>query len=280
MAEEQQKVVAVTAVSRKEGAAKPLLEATPAQTPPTADYFERLLNEPYTRASGWEKGIGEGESKALVVPSSESSAEQQLSAGNKRTRVELESSLDGNHRRNGRPAKIVATENRELRDSLVDQVQHIDKRVEAAKRTSSESLIMQADDLVAQIDEVKARLSEEGVGVRGSMQRLLTNRLNHIDDALRVALLQAGVEYTPPPKAEEYSDPIKRFLGFLTGGQEQLESLTATIQGMALRKGDLDPATMLVLQVKMGAMQQHIEFFSNLLNKALESTKTIMNVQV
>jgi hypothetical protein len=39
-------------------------------------------------------------------------------------------------------------------------------------------------------------------------------------------------------------------------------------------------ADMLAMQIKVGYVQQEIEFFTSLLNKALESTKTIMNVQV
>jgi len=42
----------------------------------------------------------------------------------------------------------------------------------------------------------------------------------------------------------------------------------------------LSPATMLLIQIKVGYIQQEIELFTSMLNKALESTKTIMNVQV
>ena len=44
--------------------------------------------------------------------------------------------------------------------------------------------------------------------------------------------------------------------------------------------GQITPANMLAIQMKMGYVQQQIELFTSLLNKALESTKTIMNVQV
>jgi hypothetical protein len=37
---------------------------------------------------------------------------------------------------------------------------------------------------------------------------------------------------------------------------------------------------MLAMQVKVGFVQQEMEFFTGMLNKALESTKTLMNVQV
>jgi hypothetical protein len=37
---------------------------------------------------------------------------------------------------------------------------------------------------------------------------------------------------------------------------------------------------MLRIQLKVGYITQEVEFFTAVLNKALESTKTIMNVQV
>jgi hypothetical protein len=49
---------------------------------------------------------------------------------------------------------------------------------------------------------------------------------------------------------------------------------------MHLNNKEITPANMLRIQMKVSYMQQEIEFFTAVLNKALESTKTIMNVQV
>ena len=71
-----------------------------------------------------------------------------------------------------------------------------------------------------------------------------------------------------------------RFLGFLTDGQHQLNTLATQVENWHLNKVEITPATMLSLQIKVGYLTQELEFFSSLLNKSLESTKTIMNVQV
>jgi len=42
----------------------------------------------------------------------------------------------------------------------------------------------------------------------------------------------------------------------------------------------LTAGRLLAVQVKLSFVQQELEFFTNVLNKALESTKTIMNIQV
>lgn len=91
---------------------------------------------------------------------------------------------------------------------------------------------------------------------------------------------RTGAEYAPPPGPEKSQNVINRFLGLLTDSQDKLEKLTADIKSVDNGKQPFSPATMLVLQMKVGQMQQEIEFFTTVLNKALESTKTIMNVQV
>jgi hypothetical protein len=73
---------------------------------------------------------------------------------------------------------------------------------------------------------------------------------------------------------------MERFLGLLTHSQAQLGNLAGDIKGITTMDKELSPATMLLLQVKVGYIQQEIELFTSMLNKALESTKTIMNVQV
>jgi hypothetical protein len=116
--------------------------------------------------------------------------------------------------------------------------------------------------------------------LKGSVQNLLRNKLSHIDENLKIALHRAGVEYVPPQKVEAPKNPIERFLGFLTDGQHQLNTLANDVNLMHLNRKEITPASMLAVQIKVGFIQQELEFFAALLNKALESTKTIMNVQV
>ena len=69
-------------------------------------------------------------------------------------------------------------------------------------------------------------------------------------------------------------------MSFLTNSQQQLENLNGTIAHLNIAGPNLSPANMLAIQLKMNAVTQQIELFTSLLNKALESAKTIMNVQV
>lgn len=166
--------------------------------------------------------------------------------------------------------------------TLMDEVRDLHTKVEQAGKSSPDSLAGQARDLIAQIEDVKTRLSTSNIEIKGSVQNLLKNKLSHIDENLRIALNKAGVEYAPSTALNNKNlvNPIQRFLGFLTDGQYQLQHLATELEQMNLSKTELSPSKMLAVQVKVGYIQQELEFFTNLLNKALESTKTIMNVQV
>lgn len=180
--------------------------------------------------------------------------------------------------------KVELTENRKIntnKTSLMDEVRNLDKRVnEVHKTTSPDALIAQAHEVVAKIDEIKGKLKAPDLELKGSVQNLLRNKLSHIDENLKIALQKAGVEYQAPESVTAPKNPIERFLGFLTDGQHQLNTLANDVNLMHLNRKEITPAAMLAVQIKVGFVQQELEFFAALLNKALESTKTIMNVQV
>lgn len=167
--------------------------------------------------------------------------------------------------------------------SLMDQIREIHNKVEGVSRASPTELVAQAQGVIKQIEEVKTQLATPSLEIKGSVQSLLKNKLSHIDESLKVALNRAGMEYTPQealaPKTTLVS-PIERFLGFLTHGQYQLQRLSQDIEMMQNTDNHLTPANMLAIQMKVGYIQQEVELFANMLNKSLESIKTIMNVQI
>lgn len=166
------------------------------------------------------------------------------------------------------------------KNSIIEEVANVSRMADQAKRSTPKDLIVQAQEVMGKIDQLKAKLNTPNLELKGSVQQDLKNKLSHIDDNLRVAMSRTGLEYTPPPAAQKSENVINRFLGLLTDSQDKLQNLTADIQRIDTNNQSVTPATMLVLQMKVGMMQQEIEFFTTVLNKALESTKTIMNVQV
>lgn len=166
--------------------------------------------------------------------------------------------------------------------TLMDTVRDLNYSGAKKGPVTHDSLIVQTKDTIAQIEEVKGLLSSSDIHLKSSVQQLLHNKLTHIDDNLRVALSKAGVEFEAPTNAASSGrvNPIERFLGFLTDGEFQLQRLGGELSVMAARNHDLSPTSMLAIQVKVNQIQQELELFTSLLSKALESIKTIMNIQV
>lgn len=164
--------------------------------------------------------------------------------------------------------------------SLIDEVSAMNRRVDQVKRSSPEHLVAQAEGVINDMEDLKKKLNTPNLEIKDSMQGMLRNKLTHIDESLKVALSKAGVEYKVPQAVAPPSNPIERFLGMLTDSQSQLQGLTGELRSMHMNNRDISPATMLLMQVKVGFIQQEVELFTSLLSKALESTKTIMNVQV
>jgi len=167
------------------------------------------------------------------------------------------------------------------KSSLMDEVRNLNLKVDRFSKVNPKDLVAQADEAVKQIETIKHKLQTPDLELKPATQALLQNKLSHIDENLRVALSKAGLEYTPSAHLENKAvNPIDRFLGFLTNGQQQLASLGNEVHQMHLNEKEISPANMLRIQMKVAYITQEIEFFTNVLNKALESTKTIMNVQV
>lgn len=166
--------------------------------------------------------------------------------------------------------------------SLMEEIGKLNGQVQRMSDVNPADLKKQSADLIAKIETFKTELSAANANVRPAYQTLLRNRLEHIDDSLKIALSKAGVEYTPPEVGATKGavKPIERFIGLLSNSQYQLENLSTTIDQLQLTDAKLSPASMLAIQIKVGYVQQQIELFTNLLNKSLESIKTIMNVQV
>lgn len=258
------------------------------RVPPNKEHFQSLMSQDQKNAFGVTKIDGAWvtpEGNEIALQSDKELFDSQkmgISATNpddsrdqhqkkKQQQVDEVESVNGSTRTN--PSKA----------SLTEEVNQLNKQVQNVSQLTPEQLKEQANKLITQIESVKNQLSNSQTTVKPAYKNVLHNHLQHIDENLKIALSKAGVEYTPPEavaKTASSNNPLERFLGLLTNGQNQLQHLSTTIDGLELTNRQLSPASMLTLQIKVGFIQQQMELFTSILNKALESTKTIMNVQV
>jgi hypothetical protein len=145
----------------------------------------------------------------------------------------------------------------------------------------------QSSDLRRQIQRPRAVLIAEVDQNPTVVQNLPTDdvskmagHIEHMDRGLRdVSQLSTGVETGSLIPVKEKS-PAVRFLSFLTESDRKLGAFTDEINSLHIGEQRLSPETLFAIQVKLGFVQTELEFFTATLNKALESTKTIMNIQI
>lgn len=148
-------------------------------------------------------------------------------------------------------------------------------------KITPEKLSSQATQIISRMDTEKSKLSRVKE-FAPSDQTLIRNRLTHIDDNVKIALSKTGLEPTDAtskasaPKANK----VTNFIDTLTSSQANMQNLQTYIEKLSASGKRLSPVQMMSVQLTMNQIQQQLELFTSLLNKALESIKTVMNVQV
>lgn len=135
------------------------------------------------------------------------------------------------------------------------------------------------------VENLREKLEQPNVKIKNSYQAPLQNRLRSIKQHLNVLSKSAGVKDIALAAPAEPKDPlaalpkpVRKVVKLLTDGQSQLEALDQQLTKIGDQ--ELSATKLLAIQIKMGHISHELELFTSLLNKSIESTKTIMNVQV
>lgn len=121
----------------------------------------------------------------------------------------------------------------------------------------------------------------KGVAIPEKFIPDLNARLEHIDKALVDAKSTiTGVEVAGSQPASTTESPPVRFLRYLSDADKRIDTIVSDINIATKGNASLTPEKLLSIQVKLNFAQQELEFFTNVLNRAVETVKTLMNVQI
>ena len=169
--------------------------------------------------------------------------------------------------------------------SLIDEVSMVSGKINTLEffkqpmETRIKNVQEKADKTIAQINEAKDILSNPDLKIKKPFEHLLDKRIGAVHNDLSTMYSKMGVEYNVPVKpGNQILTPVRKFFGYLVSSQTQLEQLKNDVQ--AIDRKTFSMADMLTIQIKVAHVSQEMEFFTSLLNKALESTKSLMNVQI
>lgn len=142
-----------------------------------------------------------------------------------------------------------------------------------------QSITAQAKNAQDTLGEVQKNLQTPNLKLKTSQTNLLNTKLTNANKNLQTANQKLGAKVPEPTPVPKNANPITKFVGLITDGQNNLQEAQNTLQGMKSRT-DLQPGDMLLIQVKLAQAQQEIEYSSVLLSQVVSSLKQILGIQL
>jgi len=143
-----------------------------------------------------------------------------------------------------------------------------------------QSLLSQATNAQDTLGEVQKNLQTPNLKLKKSQTDLLNTKLNNANKSLKSANEKMGATVPEQTKVAKNADPLTRFVGLVTDGQNKLNEAKTTLQNIKSGQGSLQPTDMLLVQIKLAQAQQEIEYSSVLLSSVVSSLKTILGIQI
>lgn len=141
------------------------------------------------------------------------------------------------------------------------------------------SLIAQAKTAQDTLGSIDQQLRQPQLKLKRSQAHLLKNKLGDAHDYMNTAAGKLGL----PGKQIQPSSVggiLDRFIAYVNSGQDQLVAVQDKLKELSATTGQVSPADMMLVQVKMNLAQQALEYSATLLSKVTESIKTLMGIQL
>ena len=145
---------------------------------------------------------------------------------------------------------------------------------------TTDTLLGQVNTSQTHLNNIQNSLNTPNLTLKNSHQKLLNTKLQESNDHLRKASEYLGAQTLPPTEIPPDAEPVGRFLGYITDGQNQLLEAKRKLQEMSAKGGQIAPSQMMLIQVNLAQAQQEIEFSSVLLSKVVDALKQTLSIQL
>ena len=144
---------------------------------------------------------------------------------------------------------------------------------------TTKSLLEQMNAAQDELETVQQNLQFPQLKLKRSAEHLLNNKLTDANQNLRFAAGKLGLE-PPPATITTGLSPLDKLITFAADGQNQLLSVKQELHKFATNRRQMNPADMMLVQIKLAQAQQEIEYSSILISKIVDSIKQMMNIQI
>lgn len=144
-----------------------------------------------------------------------------------------------------------------------------------------QSLMTQAMQAQTTLGDISNSLSTPNLKLKQSQKYLLKNKLTSANAHLRSANSKLGTDPIPAePETPSDGGPIGKFLGYVTDGQNQLEAAQQQLKSLNSTGENVNPAQLLLVQLKLNKAQQELEYSSIMLSNAVSDIKMLFGIQL
>lgn len=141
------------------------------------------------------------------------------------------------------------------------------------------SLITQAKNTRDSLGNVEQQLNTPNLKFKRSQAHLIRNKLTDANAYLRAGAEKLGV--TPADaRPSAGTSMLGRLLAYVGTGQDQLTVIQQQLHKLSSSGASMNGPDMLVMQIKLSQAQQEVEYSATLVNKMVDSLKTLFSVQL
>jgi hypothetical protein len=145
---------------------------------------------------------------------------------------------------------------------------------------TQDSIRNQINSVSGSLGDVQNQLSTQNLQLKQSQKYLLRNKLQDANDNIRGAVEKLGGDPGEEVNLRAKKNPIAKFLALVADGQNQLNNAASLVGNLNASGQSVNPAELLLVQVKLQKAQQELDYTSVLLGKAVDVIKTLFNVQI
>ncbi|MBM3201260.1 MAG: hypothetical protein FJZ56_02505 [Chlamydiae bacterium] len=130
------------------------------------------------------------------------------------------------------------------------------------------------------LGDINNQLNTQNLKLKQSQKYLLRSKLENANDNIRGAVEKLGGDAGDPVNLRTKKNPIAKFLTLVSDGQQQLTNAANLVSSLNASGQEINPAKLLLVQVKLQKAQQELDYTSVILGKAVDVIKTLFNVQI
>lgn len=146
---------------------------------------------------------------------------------------------------------------------------------------SMQSVVGQINTTQSNIADIKNNLQNNpNLKFKRSQEYLMRNKLTDAQEHIQSASNKVGAPVVPPKQIAAGEGPVGKFIGMVSDGENQLAAAQQKLEDLQKEGKTLNPADLMIIQVKLSQAQQELNYTSILLSKVVESFKQMMNIQL